>query len=177
MRSHLLLTAIFALLVAPLLVPVFAHAGSAGPAIGSAAPEFALPDPEGIETTLGALRAGRPVALSFWASWCSPCLQELPLLDALHERLQGVGAVIAVNVDQERAPADAVRTRHGLRLPVVFDASQSAVASYRPSAMPTTYVLAPDGTIRSIHRGAMDAAAVVALEAELRALLPPPEGP
>ena len=42
--------------------------------------------------------------------------------------------------------------------------------------MPTTYVLGPDGTVRSIHRGAMDAAGVSALEAELRALVPPPEG-
>jgi thiol-disulfide isomerase/thioredoxin len=65
---------------------------------GSAAPTIVFADPEGKDTTLSAF-AGRPVLVNLWASWCAPCVKELPTLDALSRLQAGKLTVLAINED------------------------------------------------------------------------------
>lgn len=162
----------FVLLVLVLVpLPLEAAPKGAGATVGEPAPSFSLPGPDGKERGLGEF-LGRPVVVSFWASWCSPCLEEMPLLDSLHQRLDGQAMVLGLNIDENRAAADAVIRRFALILPVLFDGKQSVVATWRPPAMPTTYLIGADGTIQWMHKGAMSEDEIVSLEARVRALLP-----
>lgn len=173
MKVSLLALVAFSLLAGP---AVSGPGAARGALVGEPAPAFALPGPDGAARELTEF-LGRPIVVSFWASWCSPCLEELPLLDSLHQRLDGEAMVLGLNIDQSRGPADAIIRRSSLILPVLFDDKQSVVATWRPPAMPTTYLLAADGTVLWLHTGALDAAGVVDLESRVRGLLPPAAPP
>jgi thiol-disulfide isomerase/thioredoxin len=150
------------------LAPSSAAPSSAAPS--SAAPSSAAPS----SAPSPALSlAGRVVVLNFWASWCGPCLTELPALDALHDGLvsQG-GAVVAVNLDRRRPPADKVIQRLGLDLPMVFDPEGQIALEYEPAGLPTTYLVDATGTVRAVHQGALSADQIAELGAAARALVP-----
>ena len=152
-----------------LALPSMGSAGT-GIEVGADAPGFEARDVDGAPVRLEDLR-GRVVVLNFWASWCTPCLTELPLLDALHGRLAGEPAmVLAVNVDTQRGPALGAIRKLKLSLPLALDPKGAAVAAYGPPGLPATYVIGPDGTIRSLRAGEIDGAGIVELEAEVRAL-------
>ncbi len=139
--------------------------------VGEAAPAFELVDPAGEPVRLADLR-GKVVVVNFWASWCSPCMAELPLLDALHGRLQADGAtVLAVNVDTARGPAMGAVRKLELTLPVALDPKHAAVAQYSPERLPATFVIDGAGVVRSIRTSEIEEADVPALEAEVRGLL------
>ncbi len=114
---------------------------------------------------------GKVTVLNVWASWCGPCRAELPQLDALHERLatDGVGGVIGLNVDEGRARAAALVDKLQLDLVVRYGGAEAA-AALGPGAMPTTYVVGPDGIIRFVHVGALDEPAIRQIESEARTL-------
>lgn len=160
-----LTAALVLLLVAP------AAAAGGGVSAGSPAPAFELLDPAGEAVKLSDF-AGRVVVVNFWASWCPPCLEELPELNALHSRLEGEGAVVlALNVDRARGPALGAVRKLGLTLPVALDPKQSAVEAYAPPGLPATYVVDREGIVRSVRNGEIEADEVPALEAEVRRLL------
>jgi thiol-disulfide isomerase/thioredoxin len=132
------------------------------PAVAPAAPPEAL-----------APWAGRPVVVNAWASWCAPCRDELPLLDALDARLDDErAAVVAVNLDRSTRRAEAVVRTLGLSLPVVYDPEARVAAALAPPAMPTTWVLGADGAVLGTWVGALEAEDLVAIEA---LLAPPPD--
>jgi peroxiredoxin len=140
--------------------------------VSKSAPDFALSDVDGQQVSLAAQR-GKVVVLNFWASWCRPCLDELPLLDELHAKVAPIGGtVLGVNIDKQRAPALGVVTSLDLKLPVVFDPGSDVVAKYDPEALPTTYVIDPDGVIVETLSGKLTRDAVSALETRVRKLLP-----
>lgn len=118
--------------------------------IGDAAPGFSLPGSPG-DIDLATFR-GAPLVVNFWATWCVPCLAELPLLDAL--AATGVH-VLGVNIDREIAPPRALLQRLALRFPIAWDAEGTVARAWNPDALPTTYVLDREGVIRSIQRGAI----------------------
>ncbi len=157
-------------LLALFALPSVGRAGT-GVQVGAPAPAFEAKDVDGAPMRLADLK-GKVVVLNFWASWCAPCLAELPLLDALHGRLAGREAlVLAMNVDTQRGPALGALRKLGLSLPVALDPKGTVVAEYSPPGLPATYVIGPDGTIRSVRKGEIDAAGMVELESEIRAIL------
>lgn len=92
------------------------------------------------------------VLLSFWATWCGACLQELPLLERLHRRLEEVEGVevVAVNVDEARMSAR-VRAiwEHGdLTMPLLLEPTGKAVRSLEVTALPMAFVVDPEGVVR-----------------------------
>lgn len=95
---------------------------------------------------------GKPVVLSFWASWCGPCRYELPALEAFVKEHPDVVAV-AVNVD--RKPEDAKRflARLGVDLPVVLDPEARIMGTYQVASMPTMFLVDPHGTIKLVKVG------------------------
>jgi peroxiredoxin len=150
MRACLRLLTLAALAVAS------AGAGATLPPVGKAAPDFAAKSDSGRNVRLSELR-GQVVMINFWASWCSPCRQELPLLNKIYTQYRSAGfTLLAVNVDDNRRDADAMLKRLNLRFPTLFDGAKSVAKLYGVDTMPATLVIDRDGRVRYVHRGYYD---------------------
>jgi len=123
------------------------------PAVGVVAPDFASKSDSGRNVRLSELR-GQVVLINFWASWCGPCRQELPLLNKIYARYRAAGfMLLAVNVDDNRKDADAMLKRLDLRFPILFDGNKSVAKLYGVDTMPATLLIDRDGRVRYVHRG------------------------
>lgn len=128
-------------------------AGAAGVSLQEEAPDFTLKSLEGSNLRLEEYR-GDVVLINFWASWCGPCRQEMPILDKLHQRYEDAGfAVLGVNVEGEAAPAQKIVDKTNVTFPVLIDEGQDVSERYALEAMPSTVVVDRDGKVRYIHRG------------------------
>jgi thiol-disulfide isomerase/thioredoxin len=117
------------------------------------APDFTLKTLEGEELNLGNLK-GKVVLLNFWASWCSPCREEMPLLDKLHQRYKKEGLVLlGVNIEPNSIAVRQAITRLAIQFPVLLDQQQQVTELYGITAMPTTVVIDREGNTRFLHRG------------------------
>jgi peroxiredoxin len=135
-------------------------------AAGDPAPAFAVPELGGDTLSLADLR-GQPVLLNIWATWCPPCREEMPGLQALHESHGGLGLrVIGVSTDA-RGAEDAIRSfvdDHGITFTILHDPGETVPRRYRTAGVPETFLIDRDGTI--VHRwiGMFDPVAPDALE-------------
>ena len=111
---------------------------------GQAAPAAAFNDPEGKASSLAAL-AGKPVLVNLWASWCAPCVKELPTLQAVAER--GQLAVIAVSQDMApKASVDAFLKEKAIgRFAAWHDPEMALSTALEVQVMPTTILYGADG--------------------------------
>ncbi len=101
--------------------------------------------------------AGKVVLVDFWASWCSPCLQSFPWMNGLQQKHGGEGLVIlAVNLDQERALADAFLGRTPAQFRVEFDPAGTVARQFDVQAMPTSFLIDRKGKVRVRHAGFKD---------------------
>jgi cytochrome c biogenesis protein CcmG/thiol:disulfide interchange protein DsbE len=116
------------------------------------APSFTLSTRNGT-VSLDSLR-GRVVLVDFWASWCGPCRGSFPWLKSLHERYAGDGlAIVAIDLDKDRTAAERFLEQFPAPFTVAFDPSGRTAESYRVRAMPTTFLVARDGTVLDTHAG------------------------
>jgi thiol-disulfide isomerase/thioredoxin len=124
---------------------------------GQRAVDFDKPNLHGAPVKLSALR-GKVVLLDFWASWCEPCKKELPLLGKLAARLRDRGVeIVTINIDDNRAKADAFVRSHALdALTVVHDADKAIVGKYEPNTMPSSFVVDRTGVVRIVNAGFED---------------------
>lgn len=118
---------------------------------GRTAPPIEAPLLEDGSFSLEAHR-GRPVVLSFWASWCAPCRFELPALEAFVKEHPEVVAV-AINVDRDPADARRFLSRLGVDLPVVLDPEARLMGAYQVASMPTMFLIDPNGTVKLVKVG------------------------
>ena len=133
-----------------------AGAASAAVQLSAAAPDFTLRSVGGANVRLAEQR-GQVVLVNFWASWCGPCLQEMPHLNRLHDRYRASGFVLlGVNIDDDPRAATALAIKLGLRFPVLLDTDKKVSRVYDMSAMPATLLIDRDGRVRHIHRGYRD---------------------
>ncbi|MCB1684029.1 MAG: TlpA family protein disulfide reductase [Pseudomonadales bacterium] len=117
------------------------------------APDFTLKSLEGSNLRLNEYR-GQVVLINFWASWCGPCRQEMPLLDRLHSRYEDTGfAVLGVNVEGVVEPAMEIVQKTNVTFPILIDDGQRVSELYNLQAMPSTVVVDRDGVVRYIHLG------------------------
>jgi cytochrome c biogenesis protein CcmG/thiol:disulfide interchange protein DsbE len=117
------------------------------------APIFALND--GVHSVNLAKLRGRVVVLSFWATWCAPCIEEMPSLEALQQQLPQV-SVVAIASQEDPATYRSYVQRHPLTILSVFDEAQRSNALYGSFRFPETYVIDQTGTIRRKFIGAQD---------------------
>lgn len=126
------------------------------PAVGARAPDFALNSSTGRNMRLSELR-GEVVLINFWATWCGPCRQEMPQLGRLYEQYRAAGfTLLGVNIDDNRANAEAVVKKLGLHFPTLFDSDKRVARLYDVDTMPATLLIDRDGRVRYVHRGYRD---------------------
>lgn len=117
------------------------------------APDFTLKNESGDNIRLAEQR-GKVVMLNFWASWCGPCRQEMPLLDEMHKRYGKAGFVLyGVNVEQDTTAAKKLLKDLGVSLPVLYDPDSKVSKLYNVAAMPTTVMIDKSGEVRYVNRG------------------------
>jgi len=137
-----------------LLAVSFAAVGSANAAAsGGPAPDFTLKSLTGKNTKLSEL-AGNVVLINFWASWCGPCREEMPLLNDLHNKYEPLGfTVLGVNVEEDVTAAKGFLKNFPADFPVLLDNTNRVSKQYKVVAMPTTIVVDRDGNMRFLHQG------------------------
>ena len=120
---------------------------------GKPAPDFALKSSTGANLRLSEYR-GDVVMINFWATWCGPCRQEMPLLDQLYSRYQRVGfSLLGVNIDDDSSRAMDMIHELGVSFPVLFDARKEVSRLYDVDAMPVTILVDREGNVRHVHKG------------------------
>ncbi|MBI5630560.1 MAG: TlpA family protein disulfide reductase [Elusimicrobia bacterium] len=122
---------------------------------GAQAPAFALPLLGGGMIPLSRLR-GKVVLLTFWATWCDSCREEMPLLEALHRRYLPKGfTVAAASMDREGRAVMGFVAQSNLSFPVLLSDEKTAKA-YQVLGLPTSYLIDRKGRIARRYVGAFD---------------------
>ena len=103
---------------------------------------------------------GRPVVINFWASWCPPCVREMPGFEQVYAEREGSVGFVGVNVSDNVITAQQLAERTGVTYPLVLDGNGEVARTLGVVSMPTTVFVAADGTIASVHAGALDVAEV-----------------
>ena len=125
----------------------------ARPEVGNPAPDFELKDLKGDLISLTSLY-GQPVLLNFWATWCPPCRAEMPYLQQVHEQWSSKGLILlAVNFRESRTEVNIFMETNDLTFRVLLDTSGSTTQQYNVRAIPTTFFIDRDGTIKDIQFG------------------------
>ncbi len=120
---------------------------------GKSAPDFVLKSATGENLRLSEYR-GDVVMINFWATWCGPCRQEMPLLDDLYSRYGRVGfSLLGVNIDDDARRAMQMVEELGVNFPVLFDDTKEVSKLYQVEAMPVTVLVNRAGTVRHVHHG------------------------
>ena len=143
--------------VAPTATPGAIHAGIAvAPQVGALAPAFSLQDLDGRTVRLSDFR-GQTVLLNFWAVWCSPCLDEMPMLQARYEALKNEGLIVlGINYDD---PPEDVRIYGDpleLTFPLLLDPGGIVQDLYRIRGYPSSIIVDPEGFVRVVQVGLMN---------------------
>ena len=121
--------------------------------VGKPAPDFTLKSMSGENLKLSEM-SGNVVLVNFWASWCGPCREEMPLLNALHNKYEPLGfTVLGVNVEEDLTGAQGFLSNVPVDFPVLLDSSNKVSKQYQVIAMPTTVMVDRDGNMRYLHKG------------------------
>ena len=131
------------------------YSGSRPPKIGTNAPDFTVQDAQ-TKVTLSQYR-GQVVVLNFWATWCAPCVEEIPSLVEMQRRMKDKGVtVLAVSVDVDGGAYRKFVKDHNVNLLTVRDPDQKSPALYGTHLYPETYVIDRNGVMRRKFIGAVD---------------------
>jgi thiol-disulfide isomerase/thioredoxin len=155
-------------------VGVFAAASLQAQLPGKPAPAFTLKTLEG-DTARLAEYLGHPVLINFWATWCTPCRGEMPLLIAAYQAHEQEGlAVLAVDLtDQERSLKDVRKFQAEFQMPfpVLLDKKGKTRKLYALRGVPTSVFVGSDGVVRAVNQGPIEPAV---LQRYLTEILPRP---
>ena len=135
-------------LAAAFVLPAFA-ATSSGPA-----PAFQLSGRGGKAIDLSQFK-GQVVMINFWATWCGPCRQEMPLLEDIYKKYKPMGfTLVGVNVEPDAKGAEAwLAKQKPVSFPIAFDTDSKVSKMYNVAGMPSTVFVDRKGNIRIMHKG------------------------
>ncbi len=140
---------VFSILIS---VAIFSFPALAGE-ISGVAPNFTLQARNGSEVSLADLR-GDVVMINFWATWCGPCREEMPHLEALHQRYSDLGfTLLGVNVEEDSRLSDQFLAETPVTFDILFDPENGVSELYDVVAMPSTVLVDREGNMRFIHHG------------------------
>jgi peroxiredoxin len=137
-----------------LLVGLIASAAAlAAGDVNSAAPGFSLTTVGGQPAALSQYK-GSVVMVNFWATWCGPCQQEMPLLEQMYKKYKPAGfTLLGVNVDKEAPAVKELLARKPVSFPVLLDPANEVSKAYHVDDMPSTVLIDRKGNVRYVHRG------------------------
>jgi peroxiredoxin len=120
---------------------------------GAPAAAFQLPAAVGDPVSLAALK-GQVVLINFWASWCGPCRQEMPILDQMYKKYKAAGfTLLGVNVEPKSGDAISFLKATPVSFPILFDTQSKVSNLYEVSGMPSTVIVDRKGNVRYVHHG------------------------
>lgn len=122
-----------------------------GPFVGEQAPPFDLVALDGSAFTIESLE-GRPIFINFWATWCPPCLEEMPIIQRMYEKYGEALAIVAVT-DEPIPIARPYVAEHSYTFPVFVDPGGRMSGDYLVQALPTSLFIDASGVIRARHIG------------------------
>ncbi|MCP4672476.1 MAG: TlpA family protein disulfide reductase [Desulfobacula sp.] len=138
------------LIVLVFFLPWLIFACGYGPTLlktGDPAPDFSLVDRQGKTWTLSELK-GEVVFINFWATWCPPCLKELPSMERLYTALpKDKFKMVAILNKDKITLADFVASQKGITIPILDDSKNIAGASYFLTGLPETFIIDKQGTL------------------------------
>ena len=162
-----ILPAILALILTTVLL---VGCSSQAPRVGELAPDFQLPNLEGQSISLSDFR-GEPVLVNFWASWCSPCIYEMPFIQEVYEEWSAKGLVmLAVDIGESLSTVKDFMQSGNYSFPVLLDINQYVALEYNIRSIPTTFFIDKDGIIQAIKVGPFSSKAEI--EMMLSAIIP-----
>jgi peroxiredoxin len=131
------------------------YSGSRPPHVGNAAKDFTVQDSDRT-VSLNQFR-GQIVVLNFWATWCPPCVEELPSLMTMQERMKGRGVVVVgVSIDTDSNAYHRFLRERGINFLTVRDPGEAVARMYGTSGWPETYIIDRQGVVRRKFIGAVD---------------------
>ena len=126
---------------------------AATPVVGRPAPAIQLPTLAGGQASLSDYK-GRPVVVNFWATWCEPCKQEMPALQAAADAHPDM-VVLGVDNVESAVKVKPFVDQLGVRFPILLDEDGSVMERYQVTGLPTSFFIDRSGTLRSLYRGAL----------------------
>ena len=152
MQSRFTRVAVRTVLVAAAALSV-ASISSAGIKEAGPAPQFTLNARGGKAVNLAQYK-GQVVMINFWATWCGPCRQEMPLLETIYKKYNKMGfTLLGVNVEPDSKPAEDWLKATPVSFPILFDTKSEVSKMYEVSGMPSTVIVDRKGNVRVIHHG------------------------
>lgn len=118
--------------------------------------DFTLQDLDGNDVTLSELIKKGPVMLSFWATWCAPCKDEMKYMDVIWQKYKDKGfTYLAVNNDNQKSisKVKSYISANGYEFPVVLDTDEQIFEAYQGNGHPFSVIIGTDGTIKARHLG------------------------
>ena len=151
MRILHLLT--FTRMIATLMLGACLISVAAAEEIQGKAPDFTLKSRSGDNVKLSELR-GKVILINFWASWCGPCRQEMPVLDQLYQRYRSLDfTILGVNVEENSDAAKSLLKDISVSFPILFDSANNVSKLYKVKGMPSTILVDRDGNMRYMYMG------------------------
>ena len=122
--------------------------------VGGSAPDFRLENLDGQSVSLSDFR-GKPVLINFWATWCKPCVHEMPYIQQVYEEWSEKGLVVlAINLGESPFTVKQFLQTYNLTLPVLIDIQGNSAHQYNIMSIPTSFFIDSDGIIRQKIIGA-----------------------
>jgi thiol-disulfide isomerase/thioredoxin len=132
---------------------LLSFAAVAADIVGQPAPDFALRSMKGPSMRLSE-HLGEVVLINFWATWCGPCRQEMPLLDAIYTKYQRAGLImLGINIDDDQGDAVEMAKTLKVSYPVLFDDRKDVSRAYQLGSMPLTVLVDREGVVRFVSDG------------------------
>jgi peroxiredoxin len=126
---------------------------AASVAAGAPAAAFQLPAAVGDPVSLADLK-GQVVLINFWASWCGPCRQEMPILEQMYRKYKPAGfTLLGINVEPKSGDAMSFLKATPVSFPILFDTQSKVSTLYEVSGMPSTVIVDRKGNVRYVHHG------------------------
>jgi cytochrome c biogenesis protein CcmG/thiol:disulfide interchange protein DsbE len=125
------------------------------PATGKSVQDFTLLDINGQSVRLSALR-GKPVVVNFWATWCVPCREEMPLLGRSADQLKDRVVFLTINNDEQANVVREFMDELSIQMPALLDPGGKINELYYVQSYPNTFFIDSDGVLRAQHIGQLD---------------------
>ena len=159
--SKRLISILVMILTSGLLITGCATGSEPTATVGKAAPDFELQNLDGQSISLSDLK-GKPVLINFWATWCRPCIFEMPYIQEIYDEWSGKGLmVLAINRGESSSKVEQFLQSNNLSLPVLLDTKLDVFRRYNIRGIPTTFFIDKDGIIQEKIIGAFTSKAPI----------------